>query len=800
MKKMSWNAGWSFWTDEDPGRREVTLPHDAMLLGRRDRQSPGKDAMGYFCGDVYRYQKSFEAPFEWASQEVLLAFDGVYRNAVVTLNGHEVARHAYGYTPFVARLTDELVPGETNTLEVVADNSQLPNSRWYTGGGIYRDVWLLTAPARHIAWQGVRVNTVSTHPARVRVRTELSGESLPDERVIVEVLDGEKTIASAQGTDVELELPEAELWDCDNPRLYSCRVGLSSEGEPLDEETVHFGVRELAWSAGEGLKVNGRQVLLRGACVHHDNGMLGSASLAASEERKVRILKESGYNALRISHNPASTALLEACDKLGMYVFDEAFDMWYQHKNTYDYALDFEDCYLDDVRAMVERDYNHPSVIMYSIGNEMSEPAEERGLETAKGMVDLIHELDASRPVSAGVNFLVLMMAASGKGLYEEGGLASEHSDGAPEEQRQAPEKETKSGSLMFNTMVSAIGKGINIVGNSKKADAATTPVIDLLDIAGYNYANGRYDKEGKVHPGRIIVGSETYPQDIFENWEQVKKHPYLIGDFMWTGWDYLGEAAIGSWNYEGVSMNNVSYPWLLSGAGAIDICGRPGAEAAYASVVWGTRDEPYLGVRPVNHPDVRVTKSVWRGTNALDSWAWSGCEGNKATVEVYGHGATVEVFLNGRGLGRKRLKKCKATYKVRYAPGVLEAAVYDLAGNETGRTRLESATGEARLRVRFEKDALRAGEVAYVAVELVGENGVLESNGDRHVHVEVAGGDLLGFGSAKPNPEEGYLSGDCELFYGQAMAVVRAGDSGELRVTARDETGGVAGARVDVL
>lgn len=796
MKQTLWNSGWTFSVDGEPGCEQVTLPHDAMMHGGRSPQSPAKDAMGYFTGGVYRYRKAFRAPAAWEGRHVEVAFDGVMRNATVLLNGQELARHAYGYTPFAVDITDAVDCGDENLLEVIADNSELPCSRWYTGAGIYRDVHLLEGAARHITWRGLRIDTLAHDPARIRVRTELAGPALPCERIRVEVLDGERVLARAEGADVEIEVPDAVPWSDERPRLYTCHATLLDGEDTVDTAQEDFGIRTLSWS-GEGLFVNGKPVLLRGGCVHHDNGVLGAVSCAEAEERRVRIMKESGFNAIRSSHNPASTALLNACDRLGMYVMDESFDMWYQHKNSHDYAGDFEACHLDDLSAMVERDRNHPSVIMYSIGNEVSEPAHERGLAVAREMIDHVHALDPTRPVTAGINFLILMMEKQGKGLYAEGGAA------ATAAEKPAPEaaagSQEKSGSLVFNTMMSTLGRGMNLISATKKADEAASPVLDMLDICGYNYAAPRYRKEGKRHPGRTIVGSETLPQDIAGNWALVERLPYLIGDFMWTGWDYLGEAAIGAWNYEGTSMANVTYPWLLSGAGVIDITGRPDAEAAYAATVWGRRTTPYIGVRPVNHPGVRVTRTMWRGTNAFDSWSWAGCEGEKATVEVYGRGATVELVQNGRKLGRKRLKRYRATYTVRYEPGTLMAIVYALDGTETGRTQLISATGTAKVCLRPEKTQVKEDETLFAHVEVLGDNGVMESNADRRVSVEVTGGELLGFGSAQPNPEGTYTRDSCRTWYGHALAAVRATGEGPLTIRVRDEAGETSEVTVQV-
>jgi len=323
----------------------------------------------------------------------------------------------------------------------------------------------------------------------------------------------------------------------------------------------------------------------------------------------------------------------------------------------------------------------------------------------------------------------------------------------------------------MFNTMVSFVGTGMNKGGNSPKVDALATPMIDMLDIAGYNYGSGRYPLEGKLHPKRIIFGSETFPQDIYKNWEQVKKLPYLLGDFMWTGWDYLGEAGLGAWSYTGGQPFNRPYPWVLAGAGVIDICGTPDGSCRYASTVWGLEKTPRIAVKPVNHPGVRVSKSVWRGTNAIESWAWKDCNGNKAEVEVYSDSAAVELLLGSKSLGKKKIKECKAIFKTKYAPEVLTAVAYTADGKELGRSSLNPAKGELRLRVQPEESR---SDIIYIPVEIVGENGIVESNADRKMTVTVAGGELLGFGSANPCHKEQYHTGSFTSYYGRALAVVR--------------------------
>ncbi len=775
MKTIEFNDSWRFWKQGGADGQIITLPHDAMIHEKRCPDGPGGSAHGFFPGGVYVYEKTFDAPAQWEDQTVLFIFDGVYRNAAVAINGQEAGRHAYGYSPFTICADGLLHCGGENTITVTVDNSSLPNSRWYTGSGIYRPVRLAVANKTHIEWQGVQITTLSYEPARIRVNTRTTGG-----QVSVEIRDGGRRVAAGEGTSVEFEIPDAKLWSDENPYLYTCHVTLTQDGQVVDEAAESFGIRQIEWSP-KGLFVNGKETLLRGGCFHHDNGILGAATFAKSEERRVRLLKEAGFNALRSSHNPASQAMLEACDRYGMYLMDETWDMWYSHKSAFDYASDFMDNYQEDIRSMVERDYNHPSVIMYSIGNEVSEPAAEKGVRLAQEMTEYIHELDKSRPVSAGMNLMIISRSAKGNGIYkEEGG----RDDGG---------KQNALGgmsSTMFNLITSMVGTGMNRGANGKKADLVTSPVLDALDIAGYNYASGRYPLEEKAHPDRVILGSETFPQDIYKNWQMVKKYPYLVGDFMWAAWDYLGEAGIGAWAYtaDGKAFDK-PYPWLLADVGVLDLLGNPNGELYLAQAAWGLLDRPAIAVWPVNHPGVKPAKSVWRGTNALPSWSWRGCEGNKAVVEIYSGAAAVELWLNGKSLGKKKIREGKAVFKTRYTPGTLSAAAYDEGGREIGRSELRSAGEAVHLRAEPEEREVSAGEIVYIPVSLTDADGVVECSSDRRVTVQVEGGELLAFGSANPRTEERYDSGSFTTYYGRALAVVRTGAGGKTILTASDGT-----------
>ena len=761
MKKISFNTGWSC------NGAPVTLPHDAQILEKRN-PSVSDGGHGYFPGGVYTYEKTFVAPADWEGEKVIVEFEGVYKNSTVSLNGNVIGGHKYGYSTFTVELKG-LNYGAENKLTVVADNSKIPNSRWYSGSGIYRPVWLHIGGEAHIEYQGVKVTTLSTAPAVIKVETKATAD------VTVEILDGEAVVATGSGACCEITVPNAKLWSDETPNLYTAKVTC---GEDVVEEK--FGIRVIEWST-KGLTINGKKTLLRGGCVHHDNGIIGAATYDESEWRRVRILKEAGFNAIRSAHNPTSRAMLEACDHYGMYMMDESFDMWYNRKTKNDYGLDFEENWAEDTAAMVNRDYNHPSVIFYSIGNEVAEPCEAKGLEYGKKQIDLIHSLDATRPVTCGLNLMIIGRAAKGQGLYKDG----EQTQTVTQESK---EEKVQNGSLAFNIMASFIGTGMNKGGNDPKVDAAATPIINALDIAGYNYGSGRYPLEEKQHPERIIFGSETFPQDIYKNWEQVKAHPYILGDFMWTSWDYLGEAGIGCWSYTGGMPFNRPYPWVLAGAGVIDICGTPDGSCRYASTVWGLEKAPRIAVKPVNHPGVRPSKSVWRGTNAIESWAWAACEGNKAEVEVYSDAATVELLLNGKSLGKKKLKEMKAIYKTKYASGTLTAVAYDVTGREVSRRDLVSATGKAKVAVKSEVTTAKPGEIVYVPVEIVGENGVVESNADKKLTVTVEGGELLAFGSANPCTEEQYHTGTFTTYYGRALAIVRAGEAGVVTVSVDGE------------
>lgn len=764
MQKTSFNENWTFRKIGGNIVKSIFLPHDAMQEEERRADAPSGSGCAYYEGGIYEYTKKFQVPEQWAGQEVQLEFEGIYQTSEIFLNGVRIGGCKYGYRDFFVRL-ENLKYGEENELKVIADNSQVPNTRWYSGAGIYRPVWLWSGSKNHIQPQGIRIRTISCEPARIQVQTELSGEGCPD----VQILFHGEMVAEGSGSDVTLQIPDARLWSAEAPDLYQCRVSLTEQGKTVDEQEISFGIRMIEWSS-EGLFVNGVNTLLKGGCIHHDNGILGARSFDKSEWRRIRRLKEAGFNAVRSAHNPACRAVLEACDALGMYVMDETWDMWYHGKNKQDYANYFRDNYEEDVRTMVAKDFNHPSVILYSIGNEVNEPAQKEGVEMAEKLVELCHGLDDTRPVTAGINLTLLYIAS----LFQGADATSKQAQGQDAGIEQKPQEMD---STKYNEMAMQNAQRMSMAAASDGADTVTAPVLDLLDIAGYNYASSRYPLEGEKHPDRIVVGSETFPHELAANWKMVEKYPYLVGDFMWTAWDYIGEVGIGAWSYESDSQSTWKpYPWLLADTGAFDILGNETAEAGMASVIWRHRDKPYIAAVPANHPGEQVIKSTWRGSNALPYWSYENCEGNETLVEVYSSGASVELFLNQESLGRKEVdENCRAIFDTAYKAGELRAVAYDRDGNAISEYSLHSAEGKKHIEIRPEQTEIRKGEILHLDIVIAGENGEIECNRDAVLRVSVEGGELLAFGSANPRTAERFADGSYGTYYGRSQAVVLA-------------------------
>lgn len=733
---VDFNDGWTV-SSQAGLPRTVRLPHDAMLEERRDGGCRNGVNSGYFPGGKYTYEKTFAVDAGDLGKKLVLHFEGVYQNCVLFLNGKQVGAHKYGYTAFDVDISGAVQTGE-NRLRVEVDNSLEPNCRWYSGSGIYRPVTLLVDELDE-----PKIVTVSYDPAVIRVAADAD---------TVEILDGDTLAAS--GVPGEIEIPNARLWTAETPNLYTCVIRKGGR-----EKRVRFGIRFLEWDAKRGLRVNGQRVLLRGGCVHHDHGVLGAREYYDAEYRRISILKENGFNALRIAHNPASQITLDICDELGMYVMNETFDGWYVPKTYHDYARWFDAEWKNDITAMVKASCNHPCVILYSHGNEVSETATDKGAETCRMLTDYIHQLDDTRPVTAGVNVLLNVYARMGIGVYRDKG------EYKPEPlPRKGGYKEKKTGSAFFNAMAGKLGGLMFYMSAGKKGDRACKGAADGLDVLGLNYAASRYDEDVKKYPHRLMVGSETMAADLPYNWERVKRYPQVLGDFVWSAWDYLGEACIGDWTYH--SYRGLP---LLAGQGMIDITGKPLAAMAFMQVVWGLRKEPFIGVRPLNHAQEKPSTGAWQFTNAIDSWTWHGYEGTKAVVEVYADAASVRLELNGKTLETKPVKRYKAMFKTPYAPGVLTAVALDENGREISRHSLRTGGREIRLTVRPE----RYRELTYLPMEFTDEQGELLPYIERPVAVKAEGGaKLLGLGSALCKTDESYLSDTFTSYRGRLLAV----------------------------
>lgn len=784
MRRMQLSTGWTFSRNGEP-EQPVTLPHDAMLGNGRSPLAPSGAGGAYFLGGTYVYRRAIDAPAGWAQQRVLLELEAVYRDAVVTLNGVELARHAYGYTTFFVDLVPALRAGERNELVVTCANADQPDSRWYSGAGITRPAWLwVGAASAAIAPDSIRVRTLSIDPPKVAVDV---APAPTGSRVTVQVRDGDKVLGSAVGTHAELALPGAPLWSEEDPHLLTCRVTCVAADGRSDVATTTFGLRTLAWG-DDGLLVNNKPVLLRGGCIHSGDGVLGAAQPDEGEWRRVRRLKAMGINAIRCAHNPCSRALLEAADALGAYVIDEAWDMWYQPKNPHDYATDWAAGHLADLDAMVSRDLNHPSVIAYSVGNELSEPHDARGVATLRELVDHVRATDPTRPVTAGINLSILALSGTSASVYGDKGGLDAGSGGALRRVMSGMDSTT------YNMLANATGGFMETVAATPAADRATVACFDLLDLCGYNYGSSRYYKDAHLHPHRVVYGSETFPKDLVANWRAVERLPRVVGDFVWAAWDYLGEVGVGAWAYTADGSGyEKPYPWLCAGVGLLDLCGNPGGEAFLAMAARHRLPRPQICVRPVSHAGERCTVSAWRCTDSIPSWSWRGCEGRLAEVEVYAQsGALCELFLNGRSLGCRHVVGCVARFRARWEPGRLRAVIMDEQGQPLDATELVSA-GDPWPTLVPECPSVPAGGLAYVDVQMADVDGVVESCADVPVCVTVEGGELLGLGSARPRSAESFLAGRCTTYYGHALAVVRAGQAGRLQLRAETDSGQMA-------
>ena len=727
-KRQLFDFGWQF--THNGKTVNVDLPHDWDIF---EGPNSGKGATGtgggWFEAGKGEYRKEFRVDGgELKDKLVKLHFEGVYQKAEVFVNGQKAGQHHYGYTPFTVDITNMLKAAsakEANEIVVKVDNSEQPNCRWYSGSGIYRHVWLETMPALHISENGVFVTTpeVNTDKARVQVEVTVQNESQADRNAAVVVGGAQLMVVVKAGesktVSTTLFVNNPRLWSPESPTLYETKVELKENGTTIDHQTAKYGIRSFSFDAERGFILNGKPTLINGACVHHDDGVLGARAFDDAEIRKVRQMKEAGFNLIRTSHNPTTRAFLDACDSIGMLVIDEAFDGWRTQKNPYDYSTVIDSCFRDDIHAMVLRDRNHPSIISWSIGNEVIERKDIRVVYTARQMKKAILEKDATRPVTE-----ALCAWDRDWEIYD--------------------------------------------------------PHAEVLDVVGYNYMLFKHAGDHERDPKRVIWQTESYPRDAFRNWVVVNDFPYVVGDIVWTGLDYLGESGIGRTYYkgerEGESWIKGGQPeWHGAPCGDVDITGWRKPISHYREMLWNKDTQLYMAVKEPNGYHGEIKTTMWSVWPTWESWTWPGWEGKPVEVEVYTQQPEVKLYLDDQLVGTKQVSRdteFKAVFSVPYKAGTLRAE----AGGES--VTLKTAGEPARLRLTPDRTVMTADgqSLTFVTIEVLDKQGTLVPEAAISCEATIKGaGTLLAFASADLKDTESYTSSHVKTWKGRALLVIRS-------------------------
>ena len=704
---------------ETAKKQRVDLPHDWDIFHAPSIDAPMGNDGGYYPGGVGIYTKTFLSPKMKQDSSCRLHFEGVYQHATVTLNGQVAGTHGYGYTPFSVDITKYLKSGgQPNLLEVKVDNSQQPNCRWYSGSGIYRHVWL-----------EVYEKGAMDDPAKLFIQTEgiygISADGTKADSATVRIAyEGQK--------DEIRTFHNVKLWSPEHPALYDIAYG---------KLHVKHGFRTFTYNAQDGARLNGQPIKINGACMHHDDGILGAMAFDAAEIRKVRLMKEAGFNLIRTSHNPQTKAMLDACDSLGMMVIDEAFDGWYSEKTAHDYHELIDAHYAEDLTAMVLRDRNHPSVICWSIGNEVIERKEIKVVQTARKMKKVITDLDKTRPVTEA--------------------LCSWDSDWE-----------------IFD------------------------PHAEVLDIVGYNYMMHKAKSDHERCPERVMWQTESYPRDAFKNWQNTKHNAYIIGDMVWTGLDYLGESGIGQFYYEGEPRgehySGKHFPFHGAYCGDVDMTGWRKPISHYRDMLWNVKDGDanhiYMAVRePDHYHNGRISETAWSVWPTWKSWNWSGWEGKTIEVEIYTKARGVKLYLNDKLVASKPVSEAseyKAIIPIVYEPGTLRAVAIDDNDKEQATSVLTTSDKAYTLRLTPERKVINADgeDLAYITMEVVDSKGRIVPDAEVQAEIEVKGaGKFLAAGSASFKDLEPTTTNRVTTYKGRALIVVRSTNkAGNITITAK--------------
>lgn len=760
--EILWDTGWRFSPGDSPGAeapgwhdqdwRSLTLPHDWSIEGPTNPNEPAAGGGGFFPTGIGWYRKHFTAPADWSGKQLWIEFDGVYRNSEVWLNGHSLGRRPNGFAPFRYDLKPHLVSSGENVIAVRADNFAQPNSRYYTGSGITRHVRLRVADPKHVEPDSFFLTSdkLGDNSATVKVHATVRNDSAEPATLTFKIILKNpygnhvvETVATQHvgaGTTwpvtLDLTVSAPQLWSPASPSLYTATYQLSDDHGETDAAAIKIGLRTVRVSAQNGFELNGVPLKLFGGNAHDDNGPLGTAAFDRAEERRAELLKSAGFNAVRTAHNPPSPAFLAACDRLGLLVIEEAFDGWKKKKLAQDYGRDFDEWSQRDLDAMVLRDRNHPSVLMWDIGNEPYERGSESGAAVAKKLADRCRELDPTRPVTAGINGLGKTREWSG-----------------------------------------------------------TDPVFAALDVAGYNYELAHHAADHTRLPERVIMVSESYHTETFANWAIVQDHPYVIGDFVWSALDYLGEAGIGrvfpSTEPVRPHWEGSHYPWHGAACGDIDLTGARKPLSHYRAIVWDRGEKLYAAVRMPSPDGKPWNISLWAPPPLLASWTWPDQENRELTVEIYSRHEAVRLYLNDRLLGEQpttRAQEFKAVFTVPYAPGTLRAVGVD-ASREVETFTLATAGTATRLRLIVDRTSLRSNEqdLAFIAVEATDDAGHVVPQATDAISYTVTGPSVIaGIGSADLTTTETYRANPRCAHQGRALVVIRTtATAGEITFTA---------------
>lgn len=736
-------------TFDDSQWQELNLPHDWSIAWPIDPNNPSGNDGGYFPNGTGWYRKSFKVPADWNNKQISVYFEGVYTNSEVFVNGHSLGTRPYGYSSFMYNLSPYLEFGKENILSVRVDNSQQKNSRWYSGSGIYRHVWLLVNNNVFLQPWGIGITTpeVSAESALVQLNAKLENKTDTDQNLVVltKIKDRHGELVQSKEISVsieagltkefvqELEVGDPELWSPDSPALYHAEFDVLQSGQLVDHREQEFGIRSIEFTSENGFLLNGKPLLMNGGCVHHDNGCLGAAAYDRAEERKVELLKKAGFNAVRTSHNPPSEAFLTACDRLGLLVIDEAFDGWRTAKTTYDYAMHFDEWAQNDVQTMVLRDRNHPSIIMWSIGNEVIERKSPEAVETARMLRNAIRAIDTTRPVTSAMT--------TWDGDWD-----------------------------VFD------------------------PLMAEHDICGYNYQLFRAPADHIRVPERIIVNTESYPANAFNIWKLASENTYILGDFVWTAIDYLGEAGIGAWYYPGEQAaehwQGPRYPWHGAYCGDIDLTGWRKPISHYRSMLYNDDEKLYMAVREPNPEDGKIRVTGWAVWPTWESWTWPGHEGKDIQVEVYSKYPKVQLYLNDELIGEKltgKAEEFKATFTLPYKPGVLKAlAISDETAMDT--VMLRSAGAEQQIKLQADRSEIYADaqDLSYVFVSIVDANGTIQHDAEPLLSFSLNGpGKIIGVDNAYLKDNSSYTANERKAWKGRAMVVIQSTkQAGEIQLT----------------